>query len=80
MNDGSNDKTAYALELFCDPKNSVIRVINNEKNLGLPASLNRGIRAARAEYLVRVDSDDFVNMNFLNFLYFYLETTRMLMR
>ena len=74
VNDGSTDKTAYALELFCDPKNSVIRVINNEKNLGLPASLNRGIRAARAEYLVRVDADDFVNMNFLNFLYSYLET------
>ena len=33
VNDGSTDKTAYALELFCDPKNSVIRVINNEKNL-----------------------------------------------
>ena len=80
VNDGSTDKTAYALELFCDPKNSVIRVINNEKNLGLPASLNRGIREARAEYLVRVDSDDFVNMNFLNFLYFYLKLTRMLMR
>ena len=26
VNDGSTDKTAYALELFCDPKNSVIRV------------------------------------------------------
>ena len=74
VNDGSTDKTAYALELFCDPKYSTVKVITNETNLGLPASLNRGIREARAEYLVRVDSDDFVNVNFLNFLCFYLES------
>ena len=74
VNDGSTDKTAYALELFCDPQYSTVKVITNETNLGLPASLNRGIREARAEYLVRVDSDDFVNVNFLNFLCFYLES------
>jgi len=74
VNDGSKDLTGYALELFCDPKESMVRVLTNENNLGLPASLNIGIRAARAPYVVRVDSDDFVNMNFINFLYFYLET------
>ena len=50
VNDGSTDKTAYALELFCDPKYSTVKVITNETNLGLPASLNRAIREARAEY------------------------------
>lgn len=73
INDGSTDSTGYALDLFCDPKDSVVRVITNEKNLGLPASLNRGIKAAHAQYIVRVDSDDFVNANFINFLYLYLE-------
>jgi glycosyltransferase involved in cell wall biosynthesis len=74
VDDGSMDKTSYALELFCDPLESVVKVIKNEKNLGLPASLNRAIRAAEAPFVVRVDSDDFVNANFLNFLLFYLET------
>jgi glycosyltransferase involved in cell wall biosynthesis len=62
------------LTLFTDPQNSTIKVITNEINKGLPASLNIGILAARADYIVRVDSDDFVNANFLNFLLYYLET------
>jgi len=72
VNDGSTDKTGYALDIFSDPADSVIRVITNKVNLGLPASINRGIKAARAPYIVRVDSDDFVNANFINFLEFYL--------
>ena len=44
VNDGITDKTTYALELFCDPKYSKVKVITNETNLGLPASLNRSIR------------------------------------
>lgn len=74
VNDGSTDKTAYALGLFTDRFGSPVKIITNEINLGLPTSLNIGIRAARAPYVVRVDSDDFVNTNFINFLHFYLET------
>jgi len=76
VDDGSEDRTSYALELFCDPSDSVISVITNESNSGLPASVNRGLRAARAPYVVRVDSDDFVNINFLNILYYYLESNK----
>ena len=73
VNDGSTDRTNFALELFSDPFESVVRVITNEKNLGLPAAINLGLRSSNAPYVVRVDSDDFVNKNFLSFLYFYLE-------
>ena len=73
VNDGSTDRTNYALELFCDPFESVVKVITNETNLGLPASINIGLHASRAPYVVRIDSDDFVNNNFLSFLHFYLE-------
>jgi glycosyltransferase involved in cell wall biosynthesis len=76
VNDGSTDLTAYALEQFVDGHDSPIKVINNEVNIGLPASLNKGIRAARGEFIVRVDSDDFVNTNFINFLQVYLETNQ----
>lgn len=72
VNDGSTDRTPYALELF----HNAIHPITNETNLGLPASINRGIMAARSEYIVRVDSDDYVNLNFLNFLHFYLDQNR----
>jgi len=69
INDGSDDKTAYALELFHD----AVITIENKQNKGLPASINMGILAARGEYVVRVDSDDYVNGNFLNFLYLFLD-------
>ena len=73
INDGSDDRTQYALELFSDPFDSIIKVITNETNQGLPAAINQGIRASKSPYVVRVDSDDFVNINFLNMLHFYLE-------
>jgi len=76
VDDGSDDRTPYALELFYDPSDSVISVIRNESNYGLPVSVNRGLRVARAPYVVRVDSDDFVNVNFLNVLYYYLESNK----
>ena len=68
VNDGSTDLTSYALDVFGES----IKVINNEKNLSLPASINKGIEAAQGEYIVRVDGDDYVNSEFLNFLYNYL--------
>ena len=40
VDDGSEDRTSYALNLFCDPSESVVRVITNNFNLGLPASIN----------------------------------------
>ena len=73
VNDASTDNTDFALALFIDPNDSLIRVINNKKNLGLPASLNIAIKSCQSEYIVRVDSDDFVNHHFLNFLYQYLK-------
>lgn len=68
IDDGSTDRTPYALELFHEE----ITLIRNEKNLGLPASLNRGIHASGAPFIVRVDSDDYVNAYFLRFLSMFL--------
>ena len=76
VNDGSSDLTSYALKLFSDPSETVVNVISNERNLGLPASLNKALKIARAPFVVRVDADDFVNKNFLNFLLYYLEANQ----
>lgn len=72
IDDGSHDRTSYALELFSDE----IVLVENEKNLGLPASLNRGLSVARAPFVVRVDSDDYVNANFLHLLNLFLAENR----
>ena len=68
VNDGSDDRTANALEPFHDE----ITLINNDTNLGLPASLNRAIGASKAQFVVRVDSDDYVNANFIALLSMFL--------
>lgn len=68
IDDGSHDLTPYALELFREE----ITLVRNDSNLGLPASVNRGIRASSAPYVVRVDSDDYVNSNFLRVLTLFL--------
>ena len=52
VNDGSTDRTPYALELFHD----AIHIITNEQNKGLPVSINKGLIAAKAQYIVRVDA------------------------
>lgn len=69
VNDASQDRTDYALKLFEDE----IHVITNEKQLGLPASLNRAIRVARGKYVVRVDGDDYVAPDYLYILLRFLE-------
>jgi len=74
VDDGSSDRTAYALGLF----QGDITLLQNDTNRGLPASLNRAILASRAPFIVRVDSDDYVNANFLLFLStFLLENPQM---
>lgn len=69
INDGSEDNTLNELNIYIND----ITIITNSKNLGLPSSLNIGIKQSKSKYIVRVDSDDYVNKNFLEFLNLYLE-------
>lgn len=57
VNDGSKDRTAEILAEWArrDPR---VVVLNNEKNIGLPATLNVGLKAAHGEYIARQDCDD----------------------
>ena len=68
INDCSTDRTRFALEIFEDE----IRLFNNERRIGLPASLNRGIKKARGQYVVRIDGDDYVHKEFIKILELHL--------
>ena len=46
--------------------------MENKINRGLPYSLNKGIKKAKGKYIVRLDSDDYVNRDFLLILYLFL--------
>jgi glycosyltransferase involved in cell wall biosynthesis len=58
VNDGSSDNTLEILRNFEKLANGKIRVINNEKNVGLSASRNIAINQAKGEYIVHLDGDD----------------------
>ena len=58
VNDGSTDPEALALLDSYRNKDTRIRVIDHEVNQGPSAGRNIGYRAARAPYVVQLDSDD----------------------
>lgn len=55
INDGSTDNSVSIIESYNDSR---IRLIHNEKNMGLIATLNIGIELAKGTYIARMDSDD----------------------
>jgi len=55
VDDGSTDRTAEVLAGYSDPR---LRVARNPRNLGIPATRNRGLELARGEYIALLDSDD----------------------
>lgn len=65
IDDGSTDRTDIILDTF---KND-IKIIKNKKNIGLSRSLNKVILKSRGKYFLRLDSDDYVNEEYINYLY-----------
>ncbi len=67
VNDGSKDKSREIIEEYAQ-KDSRIVVIAKE-NSGYGDSMNRGISAARGEYISIIESDDFADSDMLYDLY-----------
>ncbi|CAL1241801.1 glycosyltransferase family 2 protein [Candidatus Methylocalor cossyra] len=55
IDDGSTDSSVEICSSYRDPR---IRLLSNGHNLGLIATLNRGLELARGEYIARMDCDD----------------------
>ena len=55
VDDASADRTPEILESVGDAR---LRVLRNDQQLGLAASLNRGLDVARGAYIARLDADD----------------------
>lgn len=55
--DGSQDRTWEILR-GCKERDSRVRIFQNERNLGLGASLNRCLEQAKGRYIARQDADD----------------------
>lgn len=57
VDDASTDETTAIVEAFDAP---YVRLIENERNVGGTEACNRGIEEARGEYVVVLDSDEFL--------------------
>lgn len=74
VNDGSTDRSLEILQEF-QKIDERIRIINQE-NRGLSAARNRGLDTARGEYILFVDSDDYLCPDTCDRLYNELLQTR----
>ena len=64
IDDGSTDNTESVIKSYIGD----LRYYKNKKNSGLPSALNLGIKKSRGQFVVRVDSDDWVHPEYLNTL------------
>lgn len=55
VDDASSDATPEILDSIADPR---LRVLRNDRLLGLAGSLNRGLDESRGRYVARLDADD----------------------
>lgn len=73
INDGSTDNSLTIIKGFDDKR---IRLVNNDKNMGLPYTRSKGLRLAKGKYIAIMDSDDIAYENRLKEQYDYLERNK----
>lgn len=73
----------------CSPDNSIniivdlaskynnIRIVRNERNLGQASSRNVGLKEANGEYILFLDSDDWIHSNILSSMYEYASKNKL---
>ena len=55
IDDGSTDDSVEIMRSYGDPR---VRLVCNERNLGIPKTRNKGTQLARGDYIAILDSDD----------------------
>lgn len=74
INDKPDGKEQIALINEYASQDQRIKIIQNEKNLGLTKSLNIGILHAKSKYIARMDADDISMPNRLKMQYEFMES------
>lgn len=73
--DDSPDNSLLKCKRWAD-KEKRIRLIISQQRKGLGAARNIGLRAATGKYIVYVDSDDWIEKNYIEILYRAIEKTQ----
>lgn len=67
INDGSLDNTSYLFSLWMKEKNQFQIRYYEQSNMGLIRSLNKAISLAKGDYIIKMDSDDYMTDDCLCF-------------
>lgn len=70
-----NPDDEWRIDLVKDYKDSRIKLFINEKNIGLPKSLNKALKQCTGDYIARMDADDIALPERLQKQIEYLEKT-----
>lgn len=62
IDDGSTDQTYEILKRY-ELTDKRIKLVKNEKNIGLIKTLNKGLDIATGEYIARFDADDLISLD-----------------
>ncbi len=72
IDDNSSDDSIKEVNKF-KKRFKNLKILKNSKNLGVAQSANKGIKNAKGKYIIRVDSDDYINNQLLTVLASFLE-------
>ena len=75
IDDGSTDNSLKIIEEY-QVKDERILLIKNKNNIGLAASLNKGIKLGKSKYIARQDADDISNIDRLKIQYNFMEKNK----
>lgn len=67
INDGSKDKSGEICEKYSKLDNRIVYI--NQKNKGVSKTRQKGIEIAKGEYLIFIDSDDYIDKDYFFKLY-----------
>lgn len=71
INDGSTNGTDVYLNSIRDNR---VKIIHNQKNIGITKSLNIGLENANGQYIARMDADDISLLTRFERQYFFMES------
>ena len=66
INDGSTDKSEMAIKKFVSSFSNIKYIY--QKNQGVSAARNAGIKVAKGKYIIFVDADDYIESDYFETL------------
>lgn len=72
VDDGSPDRSIEKIEIYNDPRIKILR----KENGGLSDARNYGLERSKGEYIIFVDSDDWIDTDFLSNCINYLDNNQ----